>query len=68
MLCAEMSDQESKRQGRLVAAGIDEWVHAGCVIWSDGVHSSKDGHLENVSQTIDKSLNNVSPVLNAFAV
>ena len=60
MLCAGVSDTNSKEQGRLIAAGVDEWVHAGCVIWSEGVSSCKDGRLENVSQVIEKSDNNVS--------
>ncbi|KAI6645989.1 Histone-lysine N-methyltransferase MLL3 [Oopsacas minuta] len=58
VLCTEVSDRDSKEQGRLVTSGIDEWIHAGCAIWSDGVYASKDGLLENVTQTIEKCSNN----------
>ena len=51
-----------------MAAGIDEWVHAGCVLWSEGVLASKDGHLKNVSQIIDKSTSNVSSGTHVMAI
>ena len=42
---------------------MDEWVHTACVLWSDGVQLAKDGLLENASQIIEKSVNNVSLLL-----
>lgn len=44
----------SQRRGRLLYAGLNEWIHANCALWSAEVYEEVDGSLQNVHLAVNR--------------
>ena len=48
MLCNQYGDEDEHDAGRILSAGVNEWVHVNCALWSAEVYESDSGLLQNV--------------------
>ncbi|XP_045148649.1 histone-lysine N-methyltransferase 2B [Echinops telfairi] len=51
-LCLKYGDADSKKAGRLLYIGQNEWTHVNCAIWSAEVFEENDGSLKNVHAAV----------------
>ncbi|XP_054717366.1 uncharacterized protein LOC129226762 [Uloborus diversus] len=52
VLCGYTGDSTSKKCGRLLYCGQDDWIHVNCAVWSAEVLEQEDGSLRNVHPAI----------------
>ena len=54
LLCNQYGDEDEKDAGRILNAGLNEWVHVNCALWSAEVYENDAGLLQNVHAAISR--------------
>ena len=63
LLCSQYGDDHEKDSGRILSAGINEWVHVNCALWSAEVYENDAGLLQNVHVAISRGQKLVSSAI-----
>ena len=64
LFCHQLGDREECDAGRLLYAGLNEWVHINCALWSAEVYEDQDGRLKHVHDALKRGNKIVSSLLN----
>ncbi len=70
MLCSQYGDEPQNEAGRILSAGLGEWVHVNCALWSAEVFENESGLLQNVHTAVARGqkLVSLSTVVLTFTI
>ena len=54
LFCCNYGDGDECGAGRLLYAGMNEWVHINCALWSAEVYEDDVGRLKNVYDAVKR--------------
>eukprot|EP00794_Sanderia_malayensis_P011403 gene11403-12590_t len=52
LLCSQYGDEPQNDAGRILSAGVNDWVHVNCALWSAEVYENESGLLQDVHAAI----------------
>ena len=54
IFCNRLGDGDECNTGRLLYAGVNEWVHVNCALWSAEVYEDDHGRLKHVHDALKR--------------